>query len=218
MRKFHYPNGELDYLHPVPRLHQLVDISSGMPVSVSRDELQERGDYAEVPDGASLYLTGADFDADGFLLPNGGRIAWLSQRDRERYAVRPDDVLFQVTGYGIRACRPPVDVDYAIIPNNNFVRLRPTTSEILPGYLFAYLNSATAKRFGESRLIGDVLPNLTKGDLGQMPVTLPSMREQTLIARLADLRRRAATLITSLQADYAALARGGLAQTLDSLL
>ncbi len=51
-----------------------------------------------------------------------------------------------------------------------------------------------------------------------MPVALPSLREQELIARLADLRRRAATLTTSLQADYAALARAGLAQTLDSLL
>ena len=192
-------------------LGDIASLSYGAPISTIAEAPLPLEEGQQVPLGASLFVTGSDFSKQGFLEYGAGRITWLTAKDRERYAVDVEqDLLYLTKGYGHRACLPPSDLRCDVVPNNNFVRIRIRTPDVLPSYLFSYLNSKSALRFGESRLIGDTLPNLSIRDLAQMPVKIPSLSEQRLFVRLAGLQQSATNLTAELQNLYSELTRGTL--------
>jgi hypothetical protein len=196
-------------------LGDIASLSYGAPISTIAETPLPLEEGQQVPPGASLFVTGSDFSKQGFLEYGAGRITWLTAKDRERFSVDFDrDLLYLTKGYGHRACLPPAGLKCDVVPNNNFVRIRIETSEVLPSYLFSYLNSKHALRFGESRLIGDTLPNLSIKDLAQMPVKIPTLSEQRLFVRLAELQQASTNLTSQLQDLYSELTRG----TLDQLI
>ena len=199
-------------------LKDIAVISSGAPAGLVQADLQPLNEFQEVPAGGALYVTATDFDSAGFYIQGQGRVAWMDLHSLERYeADARHDVLYVTKGADLRPCLVPQQLDYPIFPSNSLARIRILSDEVLPVYLFTYLCSSTARRFGESRVMDNLTANLSLKDVADMPIPIPELRTQRLIIRLTELQQRQARLNHTLQEDTAALSRGVLQTILRTL-
>ncbi|MAT64337.1 MAG: hypothetical protein CMQ43_12575 [Gammaproteobacteria bacterium] len=103
--------------------------------------------------------------------------------------LRPGDVLFAARGNrnvatyidhvpGLAVCAP------------QFFLLRARSESVLPAYLAWYLNQPPAQRYFEISAEGSFITSIRRAELEKLPVPVPSVERQRLIARLADAARR----------------------------
>lgn len=99
----------------------------------------------------------------------------------ERYRLRPGDlVLVRLGGVGRIALVNDRDEEW--IYHSSCIRIRPDTSRVDPVYLAAYLAHPPVVDELLSHVQVGTVPVLTAGSLTGLPVALPELREQRLMA------------------------------------
>lgn len=88
--------------------------------------------------------------------------------------------------------------------------IRIETSEILYGYLYAYLSSPLVNQYIQSMVYGAVIPRISPAELGKLPVLLISYKSQKIIHDLivesSNLRVQASKLLLEAQKHFEDLA------------
>jgi len=141
-----------------------------------------------VSDGKHRYVRGKD--VKDFFLTDEDNV-YIPPKDYDRlkkYSLNVGDILVSVVGTpGIAAI-----VDKAVPPA--IFSCKSTTyrtQAINPFYFIAYLNSTYGRKLLERSVRGAVQTGLNIDDLRDLPVYVPSVESQTLIANLVENARNA---------------------------
>lgn len=166
----------------------LAEVSAGHPI---------RGAVREIPGGdvavVQLKNVQADVPIDWSsvartLLPDGRRDPdWL----------KPGDVIFSARGHRNIAAfidNPPARA----VCSPHFFLLRTRRDRVLPEFLAWQINLPEAQRYLAQSAEGSNIPSIRRQVLEAMPIRLPSLERQRILARLADAARREKQLLAQL--------------------
>ncbi|MEZ5551546.1 MAG: hypothetical protein R3E82_11695 [Pseudomonadales bacterium] len=103
--------------------------------------------------------------------------------------LRPGDVLFAARGSRNFAVHLDQVPDKAICAPQ-FYLLRVNAKTVQPSYLAWYLNQLPAQRYFAQSAEGTLVQSIRRAVLVGMPFPIPSVKRQTLIAKLSDAVRR----------------------------
>lgn len=108
-------------------------------------------------------------------------IPWDRAETMGKYRLAIGDILITRTGtVGRCALVTRTHADWLFHPN--LVRLRlPEDALVFAAYLAAYLSATSAQDWISTRTAGAVIPSLSIRTLGELPVLLPPIAEQTAI-------------------------------------
>ena len=125
-------------------------------------------------------------------------VTFNPERAPERHLVVDGDVLLSCRGEG-HVGIPLSGVPANAVASGNFYVLRARTGLVLPAYLAWYLNQPAAQEFLERRSQGTRVALLTRADVSELEVPIPSLTVQERVVSLADLRRTERNLLRRLE-------------------
>ena len=111
--------------------------------------------------------------------------------------LRKGDVLLITKGANNYAVEYKLDFEKAIAASAFFV-LRPDPRKVIPAYLAWYINQTPVQQHLKANLAGTYIPNLNKGAIEEIVITLPTIEEQELVVAIDSLRTREFELTTKL--------------------
>lgn len=179
-----------------------------LPITSSY-KLRPLGELAEVVYGitkgpsnrpglnARPYLRVANVQRDGLDLRHLKTID-VSPAEQIRYALQPKDVLLCEGNSLDEVGRPAMwhgEVE-GCIHQNHVLRIRPSTTDLLPDFLLAYMNTWLARRYFRGRAKQTTnLASINSADVKGLPVPLPTPdKQQALLVPYLEGNARAATL------------------------
>ena len=171
------------------QLKKIANIQSGY---ISRGKIEPR------EDGSHFLMQARDVDADRLFYRTGDIVRFSPSLSRKDWVLKTDDVLFMARGthnYSILIKEIPDRVLAAAC----FFIVRVTSREVLPDYLFWYLNQATVDRYLRRHSGRGVhMPVVRRAALEQLNIPLPNMEIQKKIVEIEALRMEEANLINRL--------------------
>jgi hypothetical protein len=143
-----------------------------------------RGAVKEVPSGRVAVVQIKNVDPEQGVDWHALVRTELTGRKRPDW-LRSGDVLFAARGnrnVAVLVDQPP---DNAVCAPQ-FYLLRINSGHVLPEYLAWYLNQAPAQRYFALSAEGTFITSIRRAVLEALPIPVPSMERQHLIARLSD--------------------------------
>lgn len=139
----------------------------------------------------------------GDISPDGSidRSTVLRISDRgvsSRHLIGPGDVLFRSRGIHTYASVVDDQIDEPAVAVTPLFIIRPLSNTVDPRYLAWFLNQPAAQRHFTQGATGTSLRMIKKPVLDEVPLDLPSLDTQALIAEVAGLANREKTLVTRL--------------------
>jgi restriction endonuclease S subunit len=116
---------------------------------------------------------------------------------KERYLVRPQDLVMRTRGQITTAAEVNQDLGMAVVSGPLF-RIRVESDMVLPSYLTWYINQPAAQAYLTSRAKGTSVQMISKRAVEEMEMPLPSLEEQRKIMELAGLAAREQRLLRQL--------------------
>lgn len=111
----------------------------------------------------------------------------------------PGDILFMARGTrNDAAVVSALPSNTVCTPNFFHLRLKPEAFRLMPEFLAWQLNQTDAQRYFAMCSQGSAAPSVTKTQLGELPVVVPSIEQQKLMIKLADAARREQALLGQL--------------------
>jgi hypothetical protein len=114
-----------------------------------------------------------------------------------RFFMNKGDVLFCARGTRNQAAPCLVDVDKVVVGSQFFI-LKITADSVLPEYVAWFINQLPAQRHFEERTSGSHVRMILRGDLLDLPVTVPPLSVQRQILDLHKLQMQEQTLLNQL--------------------
>ena len=122
----------------------------------------------------------------------------LTGRKRPSY-LWPSDLVFMAKGTRNHAAViADVPSNTVCTPNFYHIRLKPDAFWLMPEFLAWQLNHVDAQRYFASCSQGSVAPSITKSQLGDLPIVIPSIEQQKLMVKLSDAATREQQLLNEL--------------------
>lgn len=150
--------------------------------------------------GDLIYLQPKYFDSKGELKAIG--VPDLNKGTiKEKHFLTKGDVLFSSKGFRNFA----VTINDEMLPavaSTSFFVIRITNDKILPEYLKWYLNQPSSLQVLSAFARGTAIPSITKGVLGDLEISIPSIEKQKMILKIDNLtshEKRLKLKITSLR-------------------
>jgi len=117
----------------------------------------------------------------------------------ERFRVKNGDLFFtrsSVVPSGIAHCNIYSSAKpQSVVFDSHVIRFRPDTSKVVSSYLFRFCVASTARRYLVSHAKTGTMTTIDQSVLGNCPIILPSLSEQTAIAEiLSDMDAEIAAL------------------------
>lgn len=164
----------------VQKLGDMTDIHSGYLFKKEDKASSKKGFYAIQPKD----------------LTKSGRIVWpnyqtpVTTEPQPVHYLRKSDVLF-LSKMNPRPVFVETQPEHSnTIASSHFFIIRPTSKEVLPEYLYWFLNQQDTRKYIRSVAAGSSILNVKKSDLQEIQVPLPSLEMQKKIADLAALSER----------------------------
>ncbi|RBP20158.1 hypothetical protein DET50_13812 [Marinobacter pelagius] len=111
----------------------------------------------------------------------------------------PGDILFMARGTrNDAAVIRALPANTVCTPNFFHLRLKPEAFKLMPEFLAWQLNQIGAQRYFAMCSQGSAAPNVTKTQLGDLPVVVPPIEQQKLMMKLAEAARREQVLLEQL--------------------
>ncbi len=169
-------------------LTDLVDVAMGHPI---------RGAVLDIPGGDVAVVQLKNVKA-------GAAIDWssltrtrLDVGRREPDWLRSGDVVFSARGHRNVAALVENPPDRAVC-SPHFFLLRPRSGDVLPEFLAWQINLPEAQRYLAQSAEGSNIPSIRRQVLEAMPIRLPSLEHQRLLARFGEAVRREKELLQHL--------------------
>lgn len=122
----------------------------------------------------------------------------LPGRRRPEY-LRPGDILFMARGTRNDAAVVRALPHHTVCTPNFFhLRLKPEAFNLMPEFLSWQLNHVDAQRYFAMCSQGSVAPSVTKTQLGDLPVVVPSLEQQKLMMKVVGAAQREQALLEQL--------------------
>lgn len=169
------------------KLKEIVSVQIGFPFR-SRLERDENGNVC--------VIQMKDIGEAG-LLETGGLVRIQMSEVKERYLVRPQDLVMRTRGQITTAAEVNQDLGMAVVSGPLF-RIRVESDMVLPSYLTWYINQPAAQAYLTSRAKGTSVQMISKRAVEEMEMPLPSLEEQRKIMELAGLAAREQRLLRQL--------------------
>jgi hypothetical protein len=178
---------------------------------------QKLGDMTDIHSGYLFKKEDKASTKKGFYaiqpkdLTKAGRIVWpnyqtpVTTEPQPIHYLKKSDVLF-LSKMNPRPVFVETQPEHSnTIASSHFFIIRPTSKEVLPEYLYWFLNQQDTRKYIRSVAAGSSILNVKKSDLQEIEVPLPSLEMQKKIADLAALSERYKEIQQSLNEKTARL-------------
>jgi hypothetical protein len=155
-----------------------------------------RGRVENDPEGPVAVIQTKDFSDDLKLIPHG-LVRIVPETRVAPYEVESGNVLFLSRGQNPWAAVIGELPLTCIVPSSFYI-LRLARDRILPDYLAWFLNSAATLTALKSIMRGSNIPFISKGDLQELAIPVPTLSVQAQIADLNRLCARERELLNEL--------------------
>lgn len=148
-------------------------------------------------EGDVVYLQAKHFDDNGLLFAS--LHPDLKAKDiSEKHLLVPGDILFSAKGTKNFATvyekhNPPC------VASTSFFVIRLTQDQILPEYVAWYLNSDQAQSTLKGKAMGTSIPSISKMALGELEISIPSIKLQKSVVLISSLRMQEKLLLSKLE-------------------
>lgn len=165
------------------KLTEIVNIRSGMVVSKTANN-----DETLLSDAFVRMIGTSDFDDDGIisqdLEPNV-----LYKTSIEKNFLQYGEILFNAKGRRFFASLFKNEFDHAIA-SATFLVLTLNNEVILPEFLVWFLNHSETLKVFNSKMTTQVMPSITKQELGDLEIIIPTFETQKQIVALDLLKKK----------------------------
>jgi hypothetical protein len=155
-----------------------------------------RGRIENNPEGPVAVIQTKDFTDDLKLIPTG-LVRVTPETKLDPYTVESGDVLFLSRGQRPWAAAVGELPMTCIVPSSFYI-LRVDSARILSGYLAWFLNQPKTLIALRSIMRGSNIPFISKTDLQELPLPLPSLATQRKLVKLSQLSEREQNLLQEL--------------------
>jgi restriction endonuclease S subunit len=154
-------------------------------------------DYRKrIPPGEKIaYLQAKDFNEKGIIKDNIIKISGNSIYDK--LLIKNKDVLFVAKGTRKYSVIYKGEVGHAVAASTFFI-IRITDKNILPEYISWYLNQKPAQDYIKQQSAGTNTPLISKKQLSEMEIPVPSFVMQLKVMDIARLRSKEKELINEI--------------------
>lgn len=161
---------------------------------------QERIDYDNYNNRGYRLIQGKDINKDNSI--NWAHLDVINvNRDYKNYIVNNGDLLFQARGSKHSFVFVDKDEENTIA-GHTFYILKLKSKEILPKYLWIILNSNGLKSEIDKIAGGAIISFITKSNLSNIEIPIPSIDEQRTIINLYNVIEKKRTIINTLSSKY----------------
>lgn len=168
-------------------LKDVASIQTGYPFR-SRVEYDPEGQFRVIQPGD--IISASYVDEAGLTLVS-------DIRPKKHHMVRQDEVLFN--GRGENPYALLVNLRERAIASALFFIIRPDREGVLPGYLAWYLNQSPAQAYFNRFMVGSAMKTVKKKHLDDLPIPIPPLAQQRLIAKIDDLVKKEEELVKAIQ-------------------
>ncbi|WP_426482225.1 restriction endonuclease subunit S [Chryseobacterium sp. R2ACT005] len=164
------------------KLSDIVNIRSGMvvPKTVNNDEDQLTDAYVRM-------IGTSDYSDDG-VLRKDLEANVLIKPAIEKNFLQENEILFNSKGRRFFAARFQNEYSYTIA-SASFLVLTIASPEVLPEFLVWYLNHPDTLKIFDSKMNTQVMPSITKQELGELDIIIPNFATQKQIINLDSLKK-----------------------------
>jgi len=159
----------------------------------------QTGIYAK-PDisGEVLYIQARHFDSNG-LFNSTVRPDLKHDKKLEKHLLKPGDILFAAKGSNNFAVLYQSAIGAAVASSMFFIIRIIDQQKIEPEYLRWYLNHPNSINFLKGKSKGTSLPSISKDDLGDLDIIIPSLKTQETIVKINDLQKQKRRIFEKLE-------------------
>lgn len=173
------------------KLDDIVDIQVGY---------QHKGQMTNDPVGSLSVIQVLNLNHDLRMLDASDLWKISSEKDFSKYEVTESDLLYLSRGTKFGAYLIP-EMKHPTIPLSHFFILRPRENEFIDkAYLWWVLNEKRTAKQVQTLMKGSMMPFISRNDLGQIEIPIPSKESQKMIVEFASLRTDERKLILKLEA------------------
>lgn len=115
-----------------------------------------------------------------------------------RHLVQKGDIIFKARGNDTTACFLENDVRNTILAAP-LLKIRIESKNILPEFIFWYLNQKTAQNYFNSRSKGTAQKMINKQSIEELEIEIPSLGQQHKIVEIAQLAEKEQKLLENLR-------------------
>ena len=185
------------------KLEDIVDIQPGY---------QHKGQMTDDPKGNLSCIQVQDLDHDQRVVRPEGLWKMRTEKSFENYRVTKNDLLYLSRGSKFGAYRIP-EFESQTIPLANFFILRPgKDARVHATYLWWVLNDRRTANKVQNEMQGSMMPFISRANLGQLEIPIPSEETQEMIFKLANLRLKEKDLVTKIETYKDQLIESALAK------
>ncbi len=134
---------------------------------------------------------------DKFKVNTGNLYKTEIQDLKNHYRMQKNDIIFKTRGLGTTACILGEEVTNTILAAP-LLRIRIELKDILPEYIFWYINQTPAQIFFNSRAKGTFQKMITKQVLEELEIEIPSLENQKKIIDILQLVQKEQLLLNQL--------------------
>jgi len=171
------------------QLKKIAQIQSGY---ISRGKIEPR------EDGTHLLLQARDVDAERLTYQADSLIHFSPDLSRKDWVLKPDDILFMARGarnYSFLI----KDIPDRVLAAACFFIVRVSSDQVLPYYLYWYLNQATVEHYlSRHSGRGVNMPVVRRSVLESIDIPIPPLEVQSKITKLDVLLEKELKLIDKL--------------------
>lgn len=117
---------------------------------------------------------------------------------KSHHEVKKDDIIFKARGSDATACLFESTISDVIL-TAPLLRIRIKSKNILPEYIFWYLNQKTAQTFLKKRMKGTSQKMINKQSLEELEIEIPDVKKQQQIVEIAQLAEKEQKLLENLR-------------------
>lgn len=174
-------------------LNQICDIFTGF---------QFRGKVESNPNGKIVVIQMKDFLTEDKIVFDEKKLTRIKENAfSEKYIIRKNDIL--VCGRGLKNFAVLIEKDMNnVIAASQFYILRDFKRNASPGYVAAFLNHPKTQRIITTLRGGTGTQILNSKALGKIPIKLPEMDIQQIIAKLFVLEQTEKMILKQLQIKH----------------
>ena len=167
----------------VRKLSEIVNIRSGMVVAKTANNDEEL-----LSDAYVRMIGTSDFDENGSLSqvlePNV-----LYKKVIEKNFLQYNEILFNAKGRRFFACLFKDEFEHTIA-SASFLVLTLQEELVVPEFLVWYLNHPETLKVFDSKMTTQVMPSITKQELGNLEIIIPTFETQKQIVALDLLKKK----------------------------